>query len=229
MSTHGIILDVEQGTDKWAAIRCGRITASRAADVIATTKKGEAAGRRDYRTEILVERLTNVPVQQYVSKEMLWGLEQEPFARAAYELHEGIFVDQVGFVVHPLMPYFGCSPDGYVGDKGMWQGKCPSTTTHLRWLMDETIPIEHVPQLLAELACNPDREWIDFCSFDPRLPEHLQLFIRRYHRDAGLICSLEKEIVHFNDECGQVLERLPGAPQLAASILEMPRPDEMEF
>lgn len=229
MSAHGIILDVEQGTDKWAQVRCGRITASRAADVIAVTKKGEAAARRDYRTEILVERLTNIPVAQYVSKEMLWGLEQEPFARAAYELHEGLFVDQVGFVVHPRMPYFGCSPDGFVGEKGMVQFKCPNTTTHLAWLMAGTIPVEHVPQMLAELACNPEREWIDFVSFDCRLPEHLQQFTRRYMRDEKLIRSLEAEVAHFNDECGQVLERLPGAPQLAATILEMPRNDEAEF
>lgn len=213
------IAEVVQGSHEWKQLRCGRITASRAADVIATTKKGEAAARRDYRTQILVERLTGIPVEQYLTQEMIFGREQEPFARAAYEVHEGIFVDQVGFVVHPLMPYFGCSPDGLVGEKGMLQIKCPNTTTHLAWLMAGTIPVEHVPQMLAELACNPEREWIDFCSFDPRLPEHLQLFIRRYHRDAGLICSLEKEVAHFNDECGQVLERLPGAPQLAAAIL----------
>ena len=54
MSTHGIILDVEQGTDRWAEIRCGRITASRCADVIAVTKKGEGADRRDAQQSVVL-------------------------------------------------------------------------------------------------------------------------------------------------------------------------------
>lgn len=228
MSAQGIILDVEQGTDRWAEIRCGRITASRCADVIAVTKKGEGADRRDYRTELIIERLTGVPVAQYVSKEMQWGLFQEPFARAAYEITYGIEVDQAGFVIHPHIPFFGCSPDGLVGADGMIQIKCPNTTTHLAWLMAGTIPVEHVPQMLAELACT-GRKWIDFVSFDPRLPEHLQLFVRRYSRDERLITTLETEVVHFNKELEGALRALPAGPQPAAKLLEMTNREEVEF
>jgi len=227
MSADPIIIDVEQGTDRWKQERCGKITASRAGDVIATKTrgKGEAADRTKYRVEILCERLTRIPVEQYESREMRWGKEQEPFARAAYELHAGVFVDQAGFVVHSDLPYFGCSPDGLVGDDGMIQIKCPNTTTHVDWMLEGRIPVEHVPQMLAELSCT-GRKWIDFVSFDPRLPEHLQLFVRRYHRDDALVAALEAEVIHFNDECGAVLEQLPGAPQLAAAVLDGPREDD---
>ena len=228
MSADPIILDVEQGTDRWAEARCGRITASRAADVIALTKKGEAAARRDYRTELIIERLTGVPVPQYVSKEMQWGLFQEPFARAAYEIYHGIEVDQAGFVIHPHISYFGCSPDGLVGDDGMIQIKCPNTTTHLAWLMAGTIPVEHLPQMLAELAVT-GRKWIDFVSFDPRLPEHLQLFGRRYSRDEKMIATLESEVVHFNGELEGALKALPAGPQPVAKLLEFKNQEEVEF
>jgi len=235
MTTPGIIVDVEQGTDRWAALRCGKITASRAADMIATKKQTkkqaalgiheEMANRRDYRTELLVERLTGVPVEQYVSKEMLFGLAQEPFARAAYEMHEAVFVDQVGFVVHPEIPYFGCSPDGLVGDDGLIQIKVPNRTTHLAWMQSGTIPVEHVPQLLAELAVT-GRQWVDFVSFHPEFPEHLQLYIRRYQRNEKLIEALLVEVRHFNAEIEQVLKALPPGPQVIAQVLDWPKEEE---
>ena len=228
MSTHGIILDVEQGTERWAQERCGRITASRCGEVIATTKKGEAAARRDYRTELIIERLTGVPVAQYVSREMQWGLFQEPFARAMYEITRGIEVDQAGFVVHPHIPYFGCSPDGLVGDDGMIQIKCPNTTTHLAWWMAGAIPLEHIPQMLAELAVT-GRRWVDFVSFDPRLPERLQLFVRRYTRDEKHVASMETEVVHFNGELEGAIKALPAGPQPVAKLLEFKNSEEVEF
>ena len=111
---------------------------------------------------------------------MQWGLDQEPFARAAYELHAGVLVETCGFVLHPQIARFGASPDGLVGDdQPLIQIKCPTTKTHLEWMMAKTIPLEHIPQMLAELSCT-GREWADFVSFDPRLPEHLQLFVLRF-------------------------------------------------
>ena len=65
--------DCEQGSEFWAQLRCGLVTASRASDVIAVSKKGEAAVRRNYRAELISEILTNVPYPQYVSQEMRWG------------------------------------------------------------------------------------------------------------------------------------------------------------
>jgi hypothetical protein len=179
------------------------------------------AERANYRSEILSEILTGVPYQPYVTREMQWGIDQEPFARAAYEYKFHVDVDLVGFVMHPEILRFGCSPDGFVGEKGMVQFKCPTTTTHIGWILAGTVPLEYVPQLLAELACNPDREWIDFCSFDPRVPEHLQLFVVRYMRDARLISMIEHEVLHFNCELDQVIAALPKAPQ-PAKLLEMP-------
>lgn len=235
--TPGIVVACEQGTELWSQIRCGRITSSRTADAIGSKKvKGqlvETATREQYRVEILCERLTGIPYPHFESAEMRWGKMQEDAARQAYEMHAGVLVDVVGFVIHPTMPYFGSSPDFLVGDDGMGQIKCPATKTHLEWLRAGRVPKEHVAQLLSDLCCT-GRAWIDFVSFDPRLPEWLQLFVVRYHRDDVLIGKLEQEIAHFNSEVGDELERLPGAPELPAAgivgYLDAPRDDEpLEF
>jgi YqaJ-like viral recombinase domain len=193
------------------------------------TKKGEGAGRRDYRTELICERLTGVPYPQYISQEMQWGIAQEPFARAAYEIDRDVLVETAGFIVHPRIAKFGASPDGLVGDRGMLQIKCPTTRTHLEWMLGGVIPVEHMPQMLGELSCNPEREWCDFVSFDPRLPSHLQLFIRRFARNEKLIAGLETEVVHFNYEIEEVLASLPQAQQAVVLAMDHADPEEMQF
>ena len=228
MSTPENYLECVQGTELWARLRCGYFTASRSADGIATTKKGEAAARSGYRTELMCERLTGQPYPQYVSREMQWGLDHEDDAAAAYELATGELVDKCGFVVHPTISMFGASPDRLVGDDGLLQIKCPTTKTHLEWLTAGTIPLEHVPQMLAELSCT-GRRWCDFVSFDPRLPERYQLFVRRLEREEKLIAALEAEVVHFNSELDSVLKALPQGPAPVVKMLDEKSDDEVEF
>jgi YqaJ-like recombinase protein len=221
-------IDCVQGSREWLQARCGNVTASRCGDVVAMTKKGEAAARRDYRTEIISEILTGRPYPQYVTQEMRWGIEQEPFARAAYEMQRNVLVEICGFIPHPSIDRFGASSDGLVGDDGLVQIKCPNTTTHLSWLMAGVVPIEHMPQMLAEMSCT-QRAWCDFVSYDPRLPEHLQLFVRRFERDAKLIAALEREVEHFNAEIDQVLHALPQKPQGIVLVMDRIAEDEVQF
>lgn len=220
--------DCEQGSEFWAQLRCGLVTASRASDVIAVSKNGEAAVRRNYRAELISEILTNVPYPRFVSQEMRWGSDQEPFARAAYELQHDLLVETCGFILHPGVDRFGASPDGLVGDDGLIQIKCPNTATHLSWLMSGVIPVEHMPQMLAEMSCT-QRAWCDFCSYDPRLPEHLQLFVRRFSRDAKLIAVLEREVENFNQQIDELLAALPQKPQGLVECLDRVANDELIF
>lgn len=214
MSTPANMIDVEQGGQQWAEIRCGIGTASRAADVMAKGKgKAESAKRRDYRAEIIFEITTGEPYPQYVSREMQWGIDQEPFARAAYGEQFDVDVDVAGFVPHPTIARFGCSPDGFVGDDGMLQIKCPTSTTHIAWMLAGKIPDDHAWQMLAELACNPERQWIDFVSYDPRLrPEH-QLFVRRMLRQGNekLIAAVEESFAKLAAEVDAQLAQMPAA------------------
>jgi hypothetical protein len=143
----------------------------------------------------------------YFSDVMKWGLEQEPFARAAYEMRSGVLVDQVGFVVHPSIDGAGMSPDGLVGDQGLVEIKCPLSKTHIRYFLDGKVPSEYKPQMLWQMACS-ERAWCDFVSFDPRLPEDLQLFTVRFERDDAAIKAMEAEVLTFLAEVDDIIKRL---------------------
>jgi hypothetical protein len=215
------LIDIEQGTAEWLALRVGKVTSSRICDVLATIqKKGEAAARKNYRAEIVCEILTGVAVQEYVTREMQWGIDQEQFGRAAYELQQEVLVSPIGFAVHPFIERFGASPDGLVGDDGLVEIKCPSTATHLEYLLAGVVPAEYEPQMLTAMACS-GRKWCDFVSFDPRLPLHLQLFVRRLQRDDTRIADIEGKALKFLGEVDDVLVQLGAADAVSTKALPL--------
>jgi putative phage-type endonuclease len=202
------ILDFPQGSAEWLASRAGKVTASRISDVLAKIKSGEAAARRDYRAQLIAEILTGKPQEDgFVNDAMKWGTENEPFARAAYEVDRGILVDQVGLVLHPEIDRAAASPDGLADVDGLVEIKCPKTATHLEYLLDGAAPEKYRNQMLWQMACT-ERKWCDFVSFDPRLPQDLQLFVVRLNRDDDAIKKMEAEVRKFLDEVDDVIEKL---------------------
>ena len=204
-------IDYPQGTPEWLQARAGKVTASRINDVMAKIKTGESAARKDYKAQIVAEILTGTPQENgFKSAEMQWGNDQEPFARAAYEIKTGSMVDQVGLVLHPTIERGAASPDGLVGLDGLVEIKCPKTATHLQYLVDGRVPAHYQPQMLWQMACT-ERQWCDFVSFDPRLPEHLQLFVQHFIRDQKRIDEIESEVRAFLAEVDAILAALPQA------------------
>jgi len=199
--------DIEQGTDEWFAIRCGKVTASRVADVIATTKTGYSASRANYEAQLICEILTGKPAESYSNAAMAWGTETEPLARAQYELKTGEMVNQVGFVVHPMIEQAGASPDGLVGSEGLIEIKCPNTSTHLDTLLSQKVPSKYIVQMTWQMVCT-GRKWCDFVSYDPRLPENLQLFVQRIELDEDYAKKLQNEVVMFLVEVNEKVEKL---------------------
>lgn len=183
-----IVHNVQQGSDAWKQLRLGKVTASRVADIMAKTKTGWGASRANYLSELVTERLTNQPYEQFTNAAMAWGTEQEPNARSLYALVKDVDVETVGIVQHPDIDEFLASPDGLVGDDGLIEIKCPNTSTALDYLMTETIPQKYILQMTAQLMCS-GRSWCDFVSYDPRLPSEMQLFVKRFHRPDDKVLS----------------------------------------
>lgn len=190
---------MEQRTEEWHAARLGKVTASRVADVVAKTKSGYGASRANYMAELVCERLTGRPGDFFQSAAMAWGTEQEPVARAAYEARTGNLVAEVGFVPHPTIPMAGASPDGLIGDIGLIEIKCPNTATHIETMLTGTVPEKYILQMMWQMACT-GHMWCDFVSYDPRLPERMQLWIKRIDIDTFLINSIEVEVRKFLTE-----------------------------
>ena len=204
-----------QGSDEWKAVRCGKVTASRVADVTAKTKTGWGASRANYLAELIAERMTDIPADSYTNAAMQWGVDHEAEARDAYQFYAEADVEQVAFVEHPTIGMTGASPDGLVGDAGLVEIKCPNTATHIETLLGQSIPAKYVTQMQWQMACT-GRKWCDFASFDPRMPEALRLFVKRLDRDDVLIASLESSVGDFLVEVDVKLAGLAALVRKAA-------------
>src|SRR5947207_14463490 len=101
----------EQRTEEWYAARLGVATASRFADIIAGTRNGYAATRKNYRAELVIERLTGQSIDAFQNAAMVWGTETEELARTTYMLKTGNIANECGFYAHNAI-MAGTSPDG---------------------------------------------------------------------------------------------------------------------
>ena len=199
--------EIIQGSDEWKALRMGKVTASRVADVVARTKTGYGASRANYMAQLIAERLTGTVAEAYTNAAMIHGTETEPEARAAYCFYQGVAVEEVAFVPHPKIDQAGASPDGLVGADGLVEIKCPNTATHLETLLGQAVPAKYETQMQFQMACT-GRKWCDFVSYDPRMPENMRLFIKRLPRDDKRIAELESEIASFLLEMAVKLSEL---------------------
>lgn len=206
---------IEQRTDEWFQERCGKVTASRIADLTAKTKSGWGASRANYMAQLIAERLTGTVAESFTSAAMQWGTDTEPEAISAYEFYFVTTVEPVGFVKHSTIELSGASPDGLIGDDGLIEIKCPNTATHIDTLLDGKVPAKYLKQMQWQMACT-GRKWCDFASYDPRMPEHLKLWVKRVSRDDEMIAELEKDVSDFLAELDDKLKQLPPDPMEAA-------------
>ena len=194
-----IVCTHAQGTPEWLADRAGKATGSRADAIYATIKTGVAAAYTDYVCSVANEQLTGTsePIG-FVSKEMEWGTLQEPMARMATEFYRDYSIEEAGFLYLPDIAA-GCSVDGLIHSKdgfGIWESKSPKTSTHTKYLRDGVVPSQYMPQIIHNLWVT-GAQWCDFTSYDPRMPENAQLFVKRYHRDEAVIAEHEAKVQKF--------------------------------
>jgi YqaJ-like recombinase protein len=83
-----------------------------------------------------------------------------------------------------------------VGADGLVEFKCPNTATHIDTLLGEPFAGKYIIQAQWQMAC-AERQWCDLCSYDPRLPESMRLFVQRVKRDDETIKALTAEVVSF--------------------------------
>ena len=198
-------MTIHQRNEGWFADRCGKVTASRIKDIGAKPVKGKKYNALTL--TILSERITGVQEETPTSKAMQWGIDQEENAIAAYENETGNFVKGTGLIDHPVIKLSGASPDGLVNLDGQIEAKCPSSQTHLNTILTKEVPAEYVPQITWQLACTR-RKWCDFVSYDPRLPEHLQLVVIRVNAEDLDIAGIEQSVIKFNQKIDQIIAEL---------------------
>ncbi len=199
---------MKQRTEEWVQARLGHATASCAEFWMAQNRTGGVpVARKEYLTKLVLERLNGMPLPSYQSAAMLAGIELEPEARRAYAFEANVDVIECGFIRHPTIAMSGASPDGFVGDDGLVEIKCPTDHVHLDTLMRGTIPQKYYFQMQFQMAVT-GRAWCDFVSYDPNYPQPMRLVFARIPRKPEVIRSLEVEVQKFLREVDDTLQTL---------------------
>jgi putative phage-type endonuclease len=213
------VIDVEQGTEAWRLARLGKVGASMVADATARTKTGWGASRANLAARLVAERLTGNLSDTFTNDAMRWGTEKEPEAREFYSFVHGVEVQQVGLVLHPTIDMAVASPDGLVGDDGLVEIKCPTTATHIETLMSGSFDARYLKQMQWQMACT-GRAWVDWVSYDPRMPDEMRLHVRRVERDPVMIAELEAQVQDFLKQvertCSELISRYRASAPMAA-------------
>lgn len=192
-----------QGDDEWFAARLGRCTASCFSDVLA---KGQGLTRKKYLLRVVTERLTGKVAESFSNPHTDRGTEQEPFARLAYESRTGNFVEEVGFIQHNSL-MAGCSPDGLIDSSGGVEIKSVLPHVQIETIQNGKYPSGHAAQIQGCMWVS-GREWFDFVSYSPDLPENLSMYIFRVQRDEEYIKALELSVIKFLQEADELEQQL---------------------
>lgn len=210
-----------QNNGEWLMERCGKLTASRMADAMDFLKTGKpSAAQLNYAMELVTERMTGSCAERFVNDAMKWGIETEPEAREEYINLTGNQVELVGFLEHAFIEYCGASPDGLVTESmsknhkqedcfGLLEIKCPTSQTHLQWVLDGVVPEKHKPQMLLQMSVT-GRAWCDFFSYDPRCRAKPS-FLIRYTPTVEEIANVEAHAMRFLKYVDELFEKITGA------------------
>ncbi|MCV4287917.1 YqaJ viral recombinase family protein [Pseudomonas capsici] len=200
-----IIIDAEQGTPEWLALRLGFVTCSEL-DCLLVNGKGEAGfgvAAFTYMDQLIGERITGEAAElPFQTKATIRGHEQEGVALWLYEAREDVQTSSVGIILNHGIGY---SPDALVGDKGLTEVKTKLPKFQVSVILAGEVPKEHVAQCQGGLWVS-EREWIDFISYWPGMP----LFVKRMYRDEALIRKISERVKTFYEILDERMNRVLG-------------------
>lgn len=191
--------------DELFKARLGRLTGSNFGKLVVKTKdrKGYTLSKGETATNLIFkvawERLlmsgcisNGLGRLNVSSASMEHGLMFEQEAIQLYMQRTGNTVDyQQKFIEHD--EFIGGTPDGYVGEDGLIEVKCPfNGGLHLRGIyFNEIYNPEYTYQIQGYLWIT-GRKWCDFITYDPEVIPQLQLNIIRVERDEEVIAGISE-------------------------------------
>jgi hypothetical protein len=195
------VFECPQYSEEWYKIHCGVPTSSEFDNII--TSKGEPSKQREkYLYRLAGERIAKRSEATYQSEAMLRGKELEDEARKYYSFAKGIKVTQVGFCLQEK-PGYGCSPDGICGKDGLLEIKSPLISTHIKYLINNRLPVEYFVQTQGQLLVT-GKKWVDFTSYCMGI----RTLIIRVKPDKVFQVKLKKELEKFCLDLDKLTRRL---------------------
>lgn len=164
-----------QGSEEWYDQRRGMVTASVVKELVTPTLKVAAnMASRSLANKLVAERITGYTEPEYLSNDMVRGMQDEPLARAWYTEHRArTEVYTVGFFVRKANGFLlGYSPDGVVGKVGLIEVKSRDQKHHLATILANEVPGEFMAQIQTGLLVT-GRKWCDFVSWCGGMPPHV--------------------------------------------------------
>lgn len=192
--------EVEQGSEKWHALRLGRPTASNFHRILSPKRLQPSSQRAGYMYQKLAERLLGVPMDMQGSGVMARGSELEEQAVRHYEFVNDVQTRKSGFFTTDD-GRVGCSVDRLVGDEGILEVKCPLAPSHIAALLGDGS--EHFLQCQGQMWI-AERQWCDLVSYFPGLPASTM----RIKRSEDAIDALRQEVMIFCADLSAAENRL---------------------
>ena len=169
---------------EWLDARRGRITASKRAHMILTSRKHTLNTMMDQ----MAEELTVSAEDGYSGRHTQHGHDFEPQALLEYEmmrLSSGDIVGSPGMVIHPEFDIASSSPDFFEGSDITGQIKCPSKEKNhnliVHWGMRRA-EAKYYTQVQFE-SFTSGRDRIMFVSYHPDVAPTNQVYIEEVKKD----------------------------------------------
>ena len=189
----------EQRSEEWHIFRNNRLTAS---DFYNVMEKGSISQRNN-----LIKKKCGVDMPFLTNDAILHGIKFEDMAVKIYEKNNNVIVKEFGCLPHPIIPFFGASPDGIVCYKSknrnyvgrMLEIKCPKSRK-----ITGIIPDGYFAQVQGQLeVC--DLEYCDFLECDFQKFKCGDDFFKEATKEKGIIVEfydtkLKKNINYYSKE-----------------------------
>lgn len=197
-----ILIECEQGSERWHQARAGVITASMFGDARAKLKSGSNKGQPttaalDYAFRLAVERISGAPLDAgFETWQMKRGHELEPQARMEHEIQTGLLIQRAGFVTTDD-GCFGASADGLISDDGGAEYKCFIAPEKLRAFHIDNDASAIMDQVQGCMWVT-DRKFWHVGMYCPAMePVGRQLWWQEFKRDDDYIEALETDLWQF--------------------------------
>lgn len=193
---------VEQGSDAWLQLRCGKLTASEMKLIVTPTLKiADNDKTRAHLYELAAQRVTEFVEPHYVTDDMMRGREDELDAKLKYNEKIAPLTD-TGFITNDKWGFtLGYSPDGLVGTDGLIEVKGRRQKFQMQTIVENKLPEDYFLQVQTGLLVS-ERAWLDFISYCGGMG----MFVLRVYPDEKVQAAIVAAATAFEEKMITVLD-----------------------
>ena len=198
------IYNMPQGSDEWLQERVGLVTMSRAKDLIANGRGSKPSQTRlTYLMTLAAERVSGMPADNYVSRDMERGMFLETYAIEAFELATDTRWKSIGLAKTDC-ERIGASPDAISDNAGL-EIKCPAPKKHIANVIGDGLN-DYIAQVQGCMwVCEREHWWL--VSYCPQVIGNPLHYVR-VDRDEKMIAQIRDAALSAADEVDAMVAKV---------------------